>query len=113
MSMLRDLSETSEMLPHGELISAYAKFCHARVIVEIGVQYGNTTSYLCEAAKRTDCKVYGYDFFPDVLDNTLIDKYIKCNDKDSFLIARKLIKEEGLLCGGAMALTFSALFQPV
>ena len=24
----------------------------------------------------------GYDFFPDVLDNTLIDKYIKVNDKD-------------------------------
>ena len=48
----------------------------------------------------------GYDFFPDVLDNELIDQYVKINDADSFHIARRLILEEGLLiggsCGGAM-----------
>ncbi len=43
----------------------------------------------------------GYDFFPKVLDNSLIDKYIKIDDKNSFAISRRLIKEEGLLIGGS------------
>ena len=43
----------------------------------------------------------GYDFFPEVLDNNLIDSYIKTNDANSFKVARQLIKEEGLLVGGS------------
>ena len=47
----------------------------------------------------------GYDFFPNVLDNSLVDKYIRTNDEDSFSMARRLIKEEGLLIGGSCGAT--------
>ncbi len=53
----------------------------------------------------------GYDFIPDVLDNSLIDRYIKINDKDSFQIARRLIREEGLLCGGSSGSAVWAALQ--
>lgn len=43
----------------------------------------------------------GYDFIPEVLDSNLIDQWIKTSDRQSFLLARRLIKEEGLLCGGS------------
>ena len=47
----------------------------------------------------------GYDFIPDVLDNSLVDEYIKTKDEESFLMSRKLIREEGLLCGGSCGAT--------
>ena len=53
----------------------------------------------------------GYDFFPDVLDNTLVDRYIKTKDEESFIMARRIIKEEGLLCGGSCGATMVAALQ--
>ena len=43
----------------------------------------------------------GYDFIPDVLDVALVDGWERTEDKESFLMARDLIKHEGLLCGGS------------
>lgn len=43
----------------------------------------------------------GYDFIPDVLDRSLVDEWVKTEDRESFILARKLIRREGLLCGGS------------
>ncbi|OGO96548.1 MAG: cystathionine beta-lyase [Coxiella sp. RIFCSPHIGHO2_12_FULL_44_14] len=53
----------------------------------------------------------GYDFIPQVLDNTLIDEYVKVGDRESFLMARRLIKEEGLLVGGSSGSAVWAALQ--
>jgi len=53
----------------------------------------------------------GYDFIPDVLDLKLIDTWVKTNDKESFRLARKLIQEEGLLCGGSAGAAMMATLQ--
>jgi len=43
----------------------------------------------------------GYDFIPDVLDRGLVDEWVKSEDSPSFLMARRLIRQEGMLCGGS------------
>ncbi|MCA8941151.1 MAG: cystathionine beta-synthase [Planctomycetes bacterium] len=53
----------------------------------------------------------GYDFVPDVLDLDIVDRWIKCNDHDSFRVARQLIKKEGLLCGGSSGSAVWAAMQ--
>jgi cysteine synthase A len=53
----------------------------------------------------------GYDFIPDVLDNSVVDEYVKTHDKESFLMARRLIKEEGLLVGGSAGSAVWAALQ--
>ncbi|CUM65077.1 uncharacterized protein PRCAT00002699001 [Priceomyces carsonii] len=43
----------------------------------------------------------GYDFIPEVLNRKLVDDWIKTDDADSFKLARRIIKEEGILVGGS------------
>ncbi|XP_033641419.1 cystathionine beta-synthase-like protein [Asterias rubens] len=52
-------------------------------------------------SKSFEIEGIGYDFVPTVLDQTLASGWDKCDDAESFLMARRLIKEEGLLCGGS------------
>ncbi|MBI2896483.1 MAG: cystathionine beta-synthase [Deltaproteobacteria bacterium] len=53
----------------------------------------------------------GYDFIPDVLDTRLVDQWIKTNDRDSFRMARQLIRQEGLLVGGSSGAAVWAALQ--
>jgi len=72
-------------------------------IVVIGVDpHGSILAGPCE----TDGRPYlvegiGYDFIPEVLNMSLVDRWYKSDDAASFQMARRLIGEEGLLCGGS------------
>jgi cysteine synthase A len=53
----------------------------------------------------------GYDFIPEVLDRDLVDRWIYVNDRDSFRMARRLIREEGLLVGGSSGTAVCAMLE--
>jgi cystathionine beta-synthase len=55
----------------------------------------------------------GYDFIPDVLDQKVVDKWYKTDDRESFAYARRLIAEEGLLVGGSSGSAFAAMAKGV
>src|SRR5258708_27099169 len=43
----------------------------------------------------------GEDFSPSIYDFSVIDDMVKVTDKESFLMARRLVREEGIFCGGS------------
>ncbi|XP_063367658.1 uncharacterized protein LOC134656070 [Cydia amplana] len=78
--------------------------CPACAVVAVD-PYGSILA-LPDELNHSDVDMYevegiGYDFLPRTLDRTVIDKWIKCDDKKALPMARRLIQEEGLLCGGS------------
>lgn len=72
------------------------------ILAEPDSMNGDLIPYLVEGV--------GYDFIPRVLDRTVVDKWYKSKDYESFYWSRRLIKEEGMLvggsCGGALEVAF-------
>ncbi len=53
----------------------------------------------------------GEDFWPTTYDPALVDEYVTVSDRDSFLTARRLAREEGLLVGGSTGTAVWAMLE--
>ncbi len=53
----------------------------------------------------------GEDFWPETYDPSLVDEYVTVSDRDSFVTARRLAREEGLLVGGSSGTAVWAMLR--
>lgn len=84
--------------------------------VIVGVDPQGSILALPEKLNDTDVTFYevegiGYDFLPTVLDRSVVDVWVKTNDKESLPMARRLIREEGLLVGSSSGAAVHAMIE--
>src|SRR5258707_8037021 len=56
-------------------------------------QVGKARTYVVEGI--------GEDFFPGTMDMKILDDVIQVNDEECFVVARRLVKQEGIFTGGS------------
>ncbi|HYZ10850.1 MAG TPA: pyridoxal-phosphate dependent enzyme, partial [Actinomycetota bacterium] len=53
----------------------------------------------------------GEDFWPETFDPSVVDRYVRVSDRDSFLWARRITREEGILVGGSSGTALFAALE--
>jgi cystathionine beta-synthase len=64
--------------------------------------------YSGDTSKPYKVEGIGEDFIPGTIDLKLIDRIVQVNDRDSFLTARRITREEGILVGGSSGTAMKA-----
>jgi cystathionine beta-synthase len=76
--------------------SLYAEYFRTR-------QLGEAHSYKVEGV--------GEDFLPTTINFDLIDDVVQVSDKESFVMTRRMVREEGIFCGGSCGLAVAGALR--
>jgi cystathionine beta-synthase len=53
----------------------------------------------------------GEDFLPTTMDFAVVDDVVQVSDRESFLMTRRLVREEGIFCGGSCGLAVAGALK--